>query len=189
MRLWLVRHAVPLIDAGTCYGALDVAADADATQVAARQLADALPHGTVVFTSPRQRCGQLAQALHALRPDLPPATDTRLAEMDFGQWEGLRWDAIDRASVQAWTDDFAGHAPGNGETVRAFMARVAGAFDALPRAQAGDTAWITHAGVIRAACLLHAGVREVTDARQWPSTTPGFGTWSVRVISWAAVRA
>ena len=34
-RLWLVRHAQPVVATGTCYGALDVPADAAATQVAA----------------------------------------------------------------------------------------------------------------------------------------------------------
>ena len=29
-RLWLVRHAAPLVAPGTCYGALDVPADAQA---------------------------------------------------------------------------------------------------------------------------------------------------------------
>ena len=31
MKLWLVRHAQPLVDAGVCYGRLDVAADPAAT--------------------------------------------------------------------------------------------------------------------------------------------------------------
>src|SRR5690606_10781153 len=42
-RLWLVRHAAPLVSPGTCYGALDVPADAAATQAAAVRLAAALP--------------------------------------------------------------------------------------------------------------------------------------------------
>ena len=69
MRLWLVRHATPLVAAGTCYGALDVAADAQATQQAALALARALPPGAVLRSSPLQRCTQLAAALFALRAD------------------------------------------------------------------------------------------------------------------------
>ena len=35
MKLWIVRHAKPLIESGVCYGALDVAADAPHTLQAA----------------------------------------------------------------------------------------------------------------------------------------------------------
>jgi alpha-ribazole phosphatase len=56
------------------------------------------------------------------------------------------------------------------------MHRVARAWDATQ--QAGqDAAWITHAGVIRAASLLHQGVRQVQQADQWPKEGPGFGAW------------
>ena len=88
MTLWLVRHAQPLIDAGVCYGATDVAADAHATAIAAQALANALPSRLTVWTSPLQRCEQLAQAVIGLRPDLSYEIDTRLLEMDFGVWEG-----------------------------------------------------------------------------------------------------
>ena len=42
MKIWLVRHAQPLVEAGVCYGASDVAADRAATQDAAQRLAEAL---------------------------------------------------------------------------------------------------------------------------------------------------
>ena len=84
MTLWLARHAQPLVAAGVCYGALEVAADEPATQAAAHQLAAALPRGFRVVSSTLQRCEQLAQALCALRPDLTIFFDPRLREMDFG---------------------------------------------------------------------------------------------------------
>ncbi|MBX3660741.1 MAG: histidine phosphatase family protein [Ramlibacter sp.] len=176
MTLWLVRHAKPLIDAGLCYGATDVAADPVATRRAAEALAAVLPALARVRSSPRQRCGQLAQALRELRPDLAATPDPRLAEMDFGAWEGQRWDRIDPTALKAWTDDFAHHRPGGGESVAAFMARVADAFDA-DSANPGDCLWITHAGVIRAIRLLAAGQRRVTRAADWPEQAPAFGQW------------
>ena len=69
MKLWLVRHAQPLVNAGICYGRLDMAADVAATAECARQLAELLPAGIPVRTSPLQRCEHLAHALQALRPD------------------------------------------------------------------------------------------------------------------------
>lgn len=178
MRLWLVRHAAPLVEPGTCYGALDLAADAQATQQAAEALAQVLPKHGVLRSSPLQRCTQLARALCALRVDLSFTIDSRLREMDFGAWEGRRWDALGAPALQAWTDDFAHHRPGGGESVHSFMARVAQAWNEVSL-QGKDTVWITHAGVIRAAALLHAGQMSVTQAAQWPATACGFGQWHV----------
>ncbi|WP_324508753.1 histidine phosphatase family protein [Polaromonas sp.] len=172
---FLVRHARPLIEPGVCYGQLDVAADADATRVCAQALAGVLPNGITVVCSPLQRCEQLAQVLIGLRADLSYKTDPRLKEMDFGLWEGQRWDAIGAAALDAWAADFRHHRPGGGESVGQFMQRVAAARDEL-RVGCG-TLWITHAGVIRATMLLHGGHQQILHASQWPIDAPGFGCW------------
>ena len=44
MNLILVRHAQPLVASGLCYGALDVAADLAATQLAAQALVLGMRH-------------------------------------------------------------------------------------------------------------------------------------------------
>ncbi len=180
MTLWLVRHARPLVASGVCYGALDVPADAQATQVAAQALADALPQGIAIRTSPLQRCEQLVQALRGLRPDLTHNTsvDARLAEMDFGRWEGQRWDAITRTELDGWTDAFATWRCGGAENVQGFMARVGAAWDEA-QAQHQASVWITHAGVIRAATLLAQGQRQVQRADQWPVEAPPWGAWCI----------
>ena len=176
MTLWLIRHAQPLLEPGICYGRLDMAADAQATLACAQTLAEALPQSFSVVTSPLQRCEQLAQVIQGLRPDLTFKTEKNLQEMDFGEWEGCRWDAIPRTELDAWTADFSDYAVGNtGESVRRFMARVAGCYDGLqPNSR---TLWITHAGVIRAATLLARGVRHISKANQWPQDAPGYGQW------------
>ena len=193
MKLWLVRHAQPLVGSGICYGRLDMPADAAATAACARQLAALLPQGLRVACSPLQRCEQLAQALCAERPDLAYKTDARLQEMDFGQWEGRAWQAIARSELEAWTGDFAHYKVGHdGESVTAFMARVSAAFDALKsqtqtltpalsqrarEQERGGVLWITHAGVIRAVELLGQGQRHVERADQWPLDAPKYGQW------------
>lgn len=174
MRIWLARHARPLVAPGVCYGALDVTADALATQAAAARLAAALPTGMVVCSSTLQRCEQLAQALSALRPDLTLKFDVRLREMDFGQWEGQTWEAIGPAALDAWTADFAHYRPGGGESAHSFMQRVGAAWDAVGTQ---PTLWISHAGVARACSLLAAGVRTLDRADQWPKAAPGYGEW------------
>ena len=181
--LWLQRHAPVLAEAGLCYGISDLAADPQATQRAAEALADRLPPGTLVYTSPLQRCELLAQALLGLRPDLTVNVDTRLREMDFGAWEGRRWDAIPRAALDAWTGDFAHARPAdNGETVAELMARVGSAWLDAGR-QGADTLWVTHAGVMRAALLLSRGVQLPTSAADWPADALGFGELRVLELS------
>lgn len=181
MKLWLVRHAQPLVAPGVCYGALDMAADGLATDVAAQALARALPAGVHVVSSPLQRCEQLKQVLRGLRPDLAYRQDARLVEMNFGHWEGQRWDAIDRAELDAWTAAFDSWRCGGAENVREFMLRVGAVWDET-RASQQSTVWITHAGVIRAATLLAQGLRHIRRADQWPAVAPAFGQWQLEDI-------
>ncbi len=172
--LTLVRHAQPLVAPGRCYGALDMPADATATQQTAQALAQQLPSGVQVISSPLQRCELLAQYLEGLRTDLVYKTDARLVEMNFGSFEGQRWDSIDQQAYAAWTADFWQHRFGGLESVADVMARVASAWDeavVLDQSQV----WITHAGVIRAATLLSQGVRRIEQATDWPQAAPAFG--------------
>ena len=183
-RLWLVRHAQPLVAPGVCYGRLDLPADMAATAASAQALAAALPAGMrLAHHSPLQRCEQLAQALHGLRPDLALKPDAQLQELDFGAWEGRTWDAIGRVPVDAWTADFARHRPGGGESLAGMLTRVAAAL-AAARAEAAargnGVLWITHAGVARCVqWLLQHGESALPQADQWPVAAPGFGAWQV----------
>jgi alpha-ribazole phosphatase len=209
-QLWLVRHAQPVVAQGVCYGALDVAACPQATALAATALAAAalaqsLPHGAHVVTSPLQRCELLAQCLQGLRPDLAYKTALDLREMDFGSWEGQRWDAITPPALQAWTDDFENYACGaTGESAGQFVRRVQRAAATCmanwpaDAASPAPTVWISHAGVARAMVWLHQrgrlDWRDWADQRlcqplglrasEWPADAPGFG--QVLRLDWPA---
>lgn len=101
-------------------------------------------------------------------------TDARLVEMNFGSYEGRRWDSIPQDAYDAWTASFCQHRFGGAESVADVMARVASAWaDAVTSGK--PQAWVTHAGVIRAASLLAQGVRRVDQARDWPQAAPAFG--------------
>ena len=205
-RLWLVRHAQPDIAPGICYGRLDVPALTAASRTAAHALAQALPQQVAaVWHSPLQRCELLALDLLDLRPDLTQKTrpEPRIAELDFGTWEGRAWEAIARAEIDAWSARLHDHAPGGGESLAAMLARVAAALqDAARLAWAqgaanasrgeqrgqgcgdsgggggGDVLWLTHAGVARCvAWLLQHGPQARADAARWPVAAPGYGSW------------
>lgn len=171
---WLVRHPRPLVAAGICYGRTDMAADPAHTAATARHLHERLPAGVRVWTSPLSRCSALCEAFATWRPGLDWRIDDRLAEMDFGCWEGQPWDAIDRHALERWNADFADERFGGRESVQELLDRVAQAL-AEVRGQGRPWVWITHAGVIRAAKVLLQGRRRVTDSRDWPSDELPFG--------------
>ena len=187
-RLWLVRHAAPLVAPGTCYGALDVPADAQATRAAAERLATALPPGARVAHSTLQRCELLAHELQALRPDLTLTPDARLREMDFGCWEGKTWDAIGKNAIDTWVTGFATHAPGGGESLAHMLHRVAAALQTAREWRndqgAMDVVWITHAGVARCvAWLQERSESALPRSEDWPVAAPGWGEWEIRELA------
>lgn len=139
MILHLIRHPRPLIAPGICYGRLDIPAE-NAKALAARLRAD-LPPDLPVWSSPLRRCAELARLLHA-----QPVIDERLAEMDFGNWEGVAWDAIPRQELDAWAGDVEGYAPPGGESPLAVQRRALALVGGLAVPEA---VLVTHAGVIR----------------------------------------
>lgn len=177
IKLWLLRHARVELEAGLCYGASDVPANAALTQQAAGAAADFLPAGLPVWVSGLGRAQQLARVLKALRPDLgAPVTDTRLNEMNFGQWELQPWNAIPLAAFDVWMADFAHHRFGGVESTQQMIERVADALDDLRASAVGEVVWVTHAGVIRAAQFAAThGRGPIRYARQWPKESPATG--------------
>ncbi|MBS0466288.1 MAG: histidine phosphatase family protein [Proteobacteria bacterium] len=187
-RLWLVRHARPLAAEGLCYGRLDLPAEDQASRSAAAALARALPpQVALVQHSPLQRCELLALDVQALRPDLASNPEPRIAEMDFGAWEGRAWGSIARPEIDAWAADLGTHAPGGGEPLAAMLQRVALALqDAAARAQGGDVVWITHAGVARCVqWLLAHGAQTMPKAQEWTLAAPAFGAWMTLPLPFA----
>ena len=142
MQVFLIRHPRPLIEAGVCYGRLDVDCD-DLQPVAARLQ---LPPATTIFSSPLRRARRLAEAL-----DPCVRLDARLAEIDFGDWEGRRWDDIDRQSIDDWAADVLNFTPPGGESVADLQRRVIDFAGEIKATVAGPrVALVSHAGVIRA---------------------------------------
>lgn len=150
MGLTLLRHTAPDVAPGTCYGRLDLPPGPEFEAEAAALIAD-LPPATRLLTSPLQRCRRLAERIGAAR-GLPVEVAQSLTEIDFGSWEGLAWDAIPRAELDAWAQDFWHARPHGGESVAQFAARVAGFLAECRDAQ--DWLAVTHAGQMRAAVHL-----------------------------------
>jgi alpha-ribazole phosphatase len=147
MDLILLRHLVPLVAPGVCYGRADVPAPAPTEAELARLVAAFPPGIAAIAASPLSRCRSLAEPLAACL-GLALAIDARLAEIDFGRWELRPWDDIPRAEIDAWAADVTGARPHGGESVADMMARV-GAFLEERRDGPGPLLLVTHQGVVR----------------------------------------
>ena len=148
MRLILVRHTRPAGAGNVCYGTTDLDVAPTFEEEAARVI-EALPPAERLVTSPLRRCRLLAERIGAAR-DLVPVIDARLREMDFGTWEGMPWDAIPQAELDAWAADFLHARPHGGESVHMLRERAWAALDDYRRSGLSHVA-VTHAGVIKAA--------------------------------------
>jgi alpha-ribazole phosphatase len=93
-RLYLIRHATPALEPGRCCGSLDVGLS-DEGRAQARLLAGALGRVDLaaVYTSPLERARHTAAEL-ATDQNLVPNELPGLAEIDFGELEGRRFDEI-----------------------------------------------------------------------------------------------
>lgn len=146
MNVVLVRHTRIVAPPGVCYGRSDVPLAAtfptEAMDVRAR-----LPWVPAeVWSSPAPRCRALAERLGATFVRIEP----RLQELDFGQWEGRRWDDFRSRESETWALDPWSERPPGGETAAELWARVAAVRTELLARGAERVALVTHAGVIRA---------------------------------------
>ena len=151
MALIFLRHPSVSGGEGRCYGRHEMPLGAGA----ADEIKGALRHtppAVAVWRSPAGRCIDLAEAI-AERDGVTVEVDDRLAELDFGSWEGRSWDVIPRTESDPWAADPVNNAPPLGETFAELMTRVSSVLAAVP----DRTALVCHAGPIRAARMLLTG--------------------------------
>ncbi|MDQ8020612.1 MAG: alpha-ribazole phosphatase family protein [Moraxellaceae bacterium] len=141
--LQFVRHPPTVPPVGVCYGRSDVAL-ADDVNAHAERLRPSLHPGTRILSSPLSRCRQLAEAIG------PHACDDRLMEIDFGDWELLRFDAIGRDALDTWAADPLHFRPPGGESVSDMSKRVIAALQDALHVGSGPLLIVTHGGPLRA---------------------------------------
>jgi alpha-ribazole phosphatase len=169
--LWIWRHPRPDAAAGRCIGQTNLAVSRRRAKRLAHRVRQAARRQRLpreVWTSPLRRCADVARWLR--RWGWRHHVDENLTELHFGRWDGQRWSDIPWAEVQAWEADFAGHAPGGGESlqdmamrVRAFVRDSAQA--GLPRLVVGHAGWINTLKVL--------GQTAPLSSSGWPAP-PGY---------------
>ena len=166
MDVYLVRHTTPDVAIGVCYGQADVGL-ADSFDIEWSLLKPKLEHltGPLVFSSPLQRCAQLAQRAVNDFNFSSPLTDARLLELNFGDWELKPWQDIPQGIAGEWTDEHVKQAPPNGESYADLHRRAKEfLYDLAMHQNIKQALVFTHAGVIRAlvAEALKAPLREAS---------------------------
>lgn len=147
MELFFVRHIKPDIEAGVCYGQTDVPVPAGLQ----RSIIDLLPSDfDVVYTSPLGRCRLLAAQITE-----NPVADPRLMELNFGDWEGKKWDEINREELDVWGADYINLSPPNGESLMVLLERLQ---SFIAEISFNKVIIVTHSGIIRCAMHLFNGM-------------------------------
>jgi len=159
-RIYLVRHPPPVGVDGLCYGRLDVAVDEHAIGETADSVFTQLPSQVLenahIYSSPASRCMGLARRIAAPRE---PAPTEDLSEMNFGDWQGSRWDSIAREKIDAWAKDAWGYRPGDGESAEMVATRWGRWLNHVSQLER-DVVAVTHAGLIRVALARSAGIKD-----------------------------
>lgn len=173
------RHPRAIGAEGRCIGRTDLRVDPRRAKRLAHRLRslarrEGLPR--VVHTSDLRRARDVGRWLRRWGWSL--VVDARLSELDFGDWDGRRWDEIARGEVDAWSADLAHARPGGGESQAALCARVR-AFVEDARREAGEGGArcrlvVSHGGWIAA---LARGMRPVDRAASW-TPPPAHGVLS-----------
>ena len=105
-----------------------------------------------IYASPLLRARQTAELVAQALPDVPVITEDLLREIDFGTWEGLRFEEIckrDPVGAERWANPDVGFGFPGGETLEAFYRRIGRIKQLLLLSEQEKIALVTHGGVIR----------------------------------------
>nr|WP_159063721.1 alpha-ribazole phosphatase family protein [Thaumasiovibrio occultus] len=147
---YLLRHGLP--EGAQCLrGKTDFAL----TSQGFAQMQAAISSGLAIdaiYTSPLMRCTTFAMAL-AKQRGCPLETLDSLAEMDFGDWDGMAFDELYEQFPDElerfWRDPW-GTTPPNGEKLSDFDLRVANTWRTITNSSdAENTLIVTHSGFIK----------------------------------------
>lgn len=184
IELWVWRHPRPIGAAGRCIGRTDLPVDPRRTRRLARRIATIIRDADLpreVWTSPSTRCADVGRLL--ARRGFTHRIDTRLAELDFGAWDGQCWSAIAADEVARWETDFEHHRPGDGESVasltrraRSFLVERA-ARSATPDQIAGSPAEKPATSLAAATAVLVVGHAGWINAVRMLGQSPGATHW------------
>lgn len=175
MKVILVRHgSTAPNERGVLLGRGSDPALTDLGRQQSTALAQALValNPMTIWSSPLRRCRETAEAIARAHGDAPPTVlEPRLAEIEYGEWEGVPLGDLPADAIQAWRRDPAFRPP-DGESLAEVNERV-GEWCAEQTGE-GTIVAVTHVSPIKAAVIwalsgpptmawrLHVGVASIT---------------------------
>jgi alpha-ribazole phosphatase len=145
MEIYLVRHTTPDIDKGVCYGQSDIGVVGSFFEES-KIIEAKIPESTdrLVFSSPLKRCVKLAAKFSENFKE-----DSRLMELNFGDWELKKWNDIPKEEITPWMTDFVNVAVPNGESYLDLNSRVLEFYNEVLQINCEQIIIVTHGGAIR----------------------------------------
>jgi alpha-ribazole phosphatase len=149
MEVYLVRHTETVCEKGICYGQSDIGIR-EPYDAIFESILSQLPQDAILYSSPLQRCAILAKHIQKNTQIESIIEDSRLMEMDFGDWELKSWDAIPREVLDPWMEDFVTVNVPNGESFVDLDYRVREFLDnSISKVHTKPIIIVAHSGVIR----------------------------------------
>ncbi|SMD38718.1 alpha-ribazole phosphatase [Reichenbachiella faecimaris] len=145
MEIYLIRHTTPKIAQGICYGQSDIELTPHFEQEAQSVHQLIKKPLDYIFSSPLKRCSSLADLF-----EVTVQTESRLMELNFGDWEMKKWKDLPQTALNEWMENYVNQAPPKGESYEQLKARVVEIFKGIISQNRPSTGIITHAGPIRA---------------------------------------
>ena len=144
MELFVIRHTEVQNPNNLCYGNYDISLKPN-YEHKSKIFFENLPNDLdQIYSSPSKRCTDLLD-LHNLNFNI----HNDLRELDFGDWEGKKWDDIDQTHLNYWMEDYVNRSPKNGEKMIDLYKRSIEFTYKLVELDLQKILLVTHAGVIR----------------------------------------
>lgn len=151
MEIYLIRHTKPSVDKDVCYGQTDLPIDEEVFKSFAENILSQLPEKVdSLYSSPLVRCSYLANYIKENKYiNNVIEYNNLLKEVDFGDWENMKWNDINQDDLQVWMNDFVNQKPPGGESFIDLHQRTKIFIEYLLNHSFASVALVTHAGVIR----------------------------------------
>ncbi len=153
MEIDFVRHIEPDFEKGICYGQLNVPLPKDYEFKHDLIISTLSKKYDVIYSSPLSRCKLLSNQITN-----SVVFDNRLMEVNFGDWEGKKWDNINQTELNYWMENYITSPPPNGESLTDLMLRFSNFISDLKQTPHSKILIVTHAGIIRCAMALFNGI-------------------------------
>jgi alpha-ribazole phosphatase len=169
LKLHLVRHGLALDADGRAMGHTDAPLSSEGIEQVAR-LAAAWPRAPGrIWSSDLRRARETAEPI-GQRWDVAPAIDARLREMNFGEWDGRFWNALEREDpdrLKRWMESWVTERVPGGESFTLLSERVRDWYARCLANPAEEIVVVAHAGSLRA-LLCHLLEVPLSKAFEFP---------------------